>query len=302
MRGTNNYGKCKACEKEGVERKLHPTRSRTVMVSMRRRNFCGHQLEPENTLSNQCQSAKSFPLPTSLPARSVLDSHSIEQSMPAKAISTLVSVKMIQLPLKDNRWYVESDTYLFLDRWAFIQKPSMLFSYLLNPSMHGDPTMRQNDRLGAIRTLKNYTTTFFSEVDDQRACVNQIHEFNSSFAVMGLEEKRDYQDMTPASYWATFGLTQYPLLQQIALRVFQVPTSSAASERVWKVFSFIHSKRRNRLKSSKVEKLAFIYINAALLDQEDDRDYLLGDMDDSMFVDDSSDEDEVVIVDPMHDN
>ena len=49
--------------------------------------------------------------------------------------------------------------------------------------------------------------------------------------------------------------------------------SSATSERVWKVFSFIHSKRRNRRGNSKVEKLAYIYANSALLDQKDKQGY-----------------------------
>lgn len=182
------------------------------------------------------------------------------------------------------------------DRWSFIKKPSMLFSYMLNPSMFGDPTMGNNDRRDAIRKLKDYTVTFFSEVADQRACVNQIHSYNSNFALMGAEEKSDYQEMTPSAYWSTFGITDYPQLSQIALRIYQVPTSSAASERVWKAFSFIHSKRRNRLKNKKVEKLAFIYVNSALLDKEDERDYFFDGLDDSMFSEDDDDSDDVVVL------
>ena len=59
---------------------------------------------------------------------------------------------------------------------------------------------------------------------------------------------------------------EFKLLGEIAVRIYSVPTSSASSERVWKVFSFIHSKRRNRLGNQKVEKLAYIYINHALAD------------------------------------
>jgi hypothetical protein len=62
-------------------------------------------------------------------------------------------------------------------------------------------------------------------------------------------------------------------LGEIAVRLFTVPTSSAASERVWSIFSFIHSKRRNRLRNDKVEKLAYCYINYSLLDPEDPIDY-----------------------------
>jgi hypothetical protein len=61
---------------------------------------------------------------------------------------------------------------------------------------------------------------------------------------------------------------------------------------VWKVFSFIHSKRRNRLKSSKVEKLAYIYINAALLDELDDLDNLMEEHEGTLFDSDDSDDSE----------
>ena len=62
-------------------------------------------------------------------------------------------------------------------------------------------------------------------------------------------------------------------MSKIALRLFSSPTSSASSERVWSVYSFIHSKKRNRLGNKKIEMLAYIYINAALLDSKDFTDY-----------------------------
>ncbi|POM67256.1 Hypothetical protein PHPALM_16771 [Phytophthora palmivora] len=47
---------------------------------------------------------------------------------------------------------------------------------------------------------------------------------------------------------------RFPLLESFAARVLRIPTSSAASERSWSVHSFIHNKRRNRLKPARVEK------------------------------------------------
>ena len=74
-------------------------------------------------------------------------------------------------------------------------------------------------------------------------------------------------------YWAVYGKTDYPLLSPIAIRIFSCPTSSASSERVWSVYSFIHTKKRNRLGNEKVGKLAYIYINSCLLDAADGVDY-----------------------------
>ena len=56
----------------------------------------------------------------------------------------------------------------------------------------------------------------------------------------------------------------YPKLRHIAMSLYTVPTSSAASERIWSIFDFIHCKRRNRLCNERVDKLVFLYANHAL--------------------------------------
>ena len=56
------------------------------------------------------------------------------------------------------------------------------------------------------------------------------------------------------SYWTHHG-DQWPLLQKLALQVFSLAASSAASERNFSTFGFIHSKLRNRLSQDAVEKL-----------------------------------------------
>ncbi|GMF51442.1 unnamed protein product [Phytophthora fragariaefolia] len=53
----------------------------------------------------------------------------------------------------------------------------------------------------------------------------------------------------------------YPLVWEIAKRVLAIPPSSAASERAWSIMDFIHSKKRNRLTTDKVDMLAYIYVN-----------------------------------------
>jgi hypothetical protein len=87
------------------------------------------------------------------------------------------------------------------------------------------------------------------------------------------ERKKDIFGYNAISFWTLFGIKLYPNLAEIAIRMLTIPTSSASSERVWSIFSFIHSKRRNRLQNQKVEKLVFIYMNATLLDENDKVDY-----------------------------
>ena len=81
--------------------------------------------------------------------------------------------------------------------------------------------------------------------------------------------KEEYFSIDGKSYWSQYGRKDYPLLSKVIAPLFTVPTSSAAAERVWSIFTWIHSKKRNRLAMDKVEKLAYIYVNSALLDSMD---------------------------------
>ena len=51
----------------------------------------------------------------------------------------------------------------------------------------------------------------------------------------------------------------------MALKILSIPATSAASERNWSAFSFIHIKLCNRLHNERVEKIVFIYWNLKIL-------------------------------------
>jgi hypothetical protein len=69
---------------------------------------------------------------------------------------------------------------------------------------------------------------------------------------------------TPLQYWQSDGIG-WPDLQKIALRIFTMSTSSAASERNFSTFGFVHSKLRNCLRPDSVDKLVFIKTNYSAL-------------------------------------
>src|SRR5436305_1464672 len=56
-------------------------------------------------------------------------------------------------------------------------------------------------------------------------------------------------------------------LQQFAIQVFLIPISSAAAERNFSNFGFIHNKIRNRLKNDYVKKLVYIYGNLQIYNE-----------------------------------
>ena len=58
---------------------------------------------------------------------------------------------------------------------------------------------------------------------------------------------------------------RYPILSDIAIRILSIPATSAASERNWSTFGFIHSKLRNRLHEKRVEKIVYLFWNLRIL-------------------------------------
>ncbi|KAE9038299.1 hypothetical protein PR003_g8943 [Phytophthora rubi] len=111
------------------------------------------------------------------------------------------------------------------------------------------------------------------------------------------DEKEEYLKIRGLSYWV-----DYCMSIQISIALpFAVPTTSAASERVWSIYSFLMSKRHNRLAFEKLERIVFIYINSCLLDDVDCRDYLAADVNEDIDGDTDKEnevekEDEEVIV------
>ena len=124
-------------------------------------------------------------------------------------------------------------------------------------------------------TWMNESKYLFVEENADVAFNRELNNFLSQFTLMDPQTKKEYFEMTPFQYWTIYGRNDFPMLQKIALRIFNVPISNASSERAWSTFDFIHTKKRNRLLNEKVKKLVFIYTNSALLDSDDPIDYLV---------------------------
>jgi hAT family C-terminal dimerisation region len=78
---------------------------------------------------------------------------------------------------------------------------------------------------------------------------------------------------TVLEYWNIDG-EEFPALQTVALTVFGMMTSSAASERNISTMGFVNNKLRNSLGKERVEKLVFLKTNAPLLESETVSDWI----------------------------
>ena len=59
--------------------------------------------------------------------------------------------------------------------------------------------------------------------------------------------------------------SRYPLLSSVAIKVLLILVTSAASERNWSTYNFIHFKLQNRMTIDRAEKLVYIYWNIRIL-------------------------------------
>ena len=150
---------------------------------------------------------------------------------------------------------------LIKERWVFLHTDAMGVAYLLNPTSKGGADMIDSDQLDALfkmkklAVLKGYTVDegiVASELDNYSLLFN-----GSQPMVMQLIEAQ-----SPNTFWQAYGRKHYPVLSKVATLVNTIPTSQAAAERVWSVYNFVHTKRRNRLFHARTTKLVQLYVNA----------------------------------------
>ena len=117
-----------------------------------------------------------------------------------------------------------------------------------------------NDRRETITQLKKFITVFFDIEEEKVLCTRELNTYLTNFEFS--QKEADIED--PLTWWSIYGKEEFPNLSKIAIRVQQVPTSSAASERAWSIFARIHNKIRNRLMNERVHQLAYVCINKQL--------------------------------------
>ena len=67
----------------------------------------------------------------------------------------------------------------------------------------------------------------------------------------------------PVGFWLITSISS--LLGRLALRIFKTPCNSVPCERAFSIQNLIHTKIRNQLRSEKVDKLTYIYVNTRVL-------------------------------------
>ncbi|XP_057761141.1 uncharacterized protein LOC130981575 [Arachis stenosperma] len=111
---------------------------------------------------------------------------------------------------------------------------------------------------------------------------SQLEDFKSKAKFFGRDvAKNALKTKTPSQWWDSYG-DEHPELQKFAIRVLSLTCSSSGCERNWSAFEMVHTKRRNRLKTSTRNDVVFVMTNSRLARKKPSRntaDYSLEDLD-----------------------
>lgn len=157
-------------------------------------------------------------------------------------------------------------------RWTFMSSACSGIAYMLTPNHSVDGYHKDNDSLNILGQVNKFTEARFPGKGDEAE--KEMGLFVTSMTTLTDAHRESVFKMNGKVYWNVIGRHKFPTLYLAAKGINEMICSSAASERVWSVYRFIHSRLRSQLGNDKVEKLAFLYVNCAMIDDIDKMDYL----------------------------
>lgn len=157
-------------------------------------------------------------------------------------------------------------------RWDWMSTEYTGISYMLTPNYASDGFYVDNDRTDILSQVNTFVEARHPGLGDNAE--EEMGRFVSAMATMTGTRKESICKMSSKTYWQCIGRHDYPALFLCASSINEMVCSSAASERVWSTYRFVHSRLRSQLANDKVEKLAFIYVNCAMLDDKDKSNYM----------------------------
>jgi len=155
---------------------------------------------------------------------------------------------------------------LLMARWEYFHAPVMTAAYCLEPEY-----CRRKFSSQELKELKaclkqmatrdhSYPDILADLADFQEACTSGLFDLTDDVAFSNRAK-------TMASYkWANVYLSHWPHLKWAACRLLALSCSASGCERSWSVEDWIHSKKRNRLGQTTVERLVRCHTNLVLED------------------------------------
>lgn len=165
-------------------------------------------------------------------------------------------------------------------------------AYYLNPRCHYDPGFSNHPeiKLG----LFHCKDKLILDPEDRVKADLQCSVFHNKEGFFGFNQaKLTFDKRSPVEWWIQFG-DGTPELQRFAIKILGLTCSSSGCERNWSTYNQVHTKRRNRLSTLRMNTLVYIMYNKKLKDRHLKLKSLQND-EDALLVNELSSDDEWLI-------
>jgi hypothetical protein len=175
----------------------------------------------------------------------------------------------------------------FMHRWDMMITDLHYVGALLNPFFMNVMEIQNNGT--AKRALNRVMQKLSGPLGvDFNEVMNELTQYEEQQGPYGPLEAPNICEgnLLPHQWWHRVSGNALPI---IAKRILSLTCSASSCERNWSMYSFVHSKTRNRLGVDKAEALVNIYTNSLLLRQRPGADPMRY-YDDNIFSEDSDDD------------
>lgn len=151
------------------------------------------------------------------------------------------------------------------ERERMCLKPIHFAANILDPKFRGKNLTCSNCNDGLQYIYKLASSSHIDGVEPGEIFKN-VAEYRSGsgfFAMEFVKVSMENKSISPIDFWRGI-CTDFPL-RKIAEALLTMPPTSAATERSFSAQGFIHSKKRNRLETSRAGKLTYVHHNLNLL-------------------------------------
>ncbi|KAJ9532028.1 hypothetical protein QJQ45_003753 [Haematococcus lacustris] len=168
----------------------------------------------------------------------------------------------------------QDDAFDLEQAWAqrmlYGHHPALCLAAVIDPNFRDKHGALLPDQMRSVEDLAARLASSNGQGDDSAAAQarDEFHTWCSDgyMVKMNLSPSIFHPRLLrdPVTWWEWYG-KKTPVLQQVAQRVLSIPATSAGVERLFSVFKFIWSDRRNRLLKGRMWAMAYVYFNTRAL-------------------------------------
>ena len=154
---------------------------------------------------------------------------------------------------------------IFDSKWRHVNTNLLMLSNTLDPKSKGSQVPPV-----CMPGVRAYIASIIPASTDQVKLIGDLAQYltkSGNFAEDIMWQQAE-SSISPITWWKVFGALT-PELSDLAIRILSIPCSSAAIERIWSTYGFLHSKVRNRLTDVNASRLLYTHANIQLLSPRD---------------------------------